>query len=184
VLRRRRSAEPIDVLVVCTGNMCRSPIIASLLSAAVPSLVVRSAGTGAPRNTPWHPLAIEALAEVGLDVTGTARQLTAADVRAARLVLTGEGIHRAKAIELDPTAENRTFTLLEAARLLRTSPAAEGIGPEALAEHLTEALKADPSEHDDDLPDPLNGDLEDFRTCRENARSALHALVPVLGANG
>ncbi|MDT4940078.1 MAG: Low molecular weight phosphotyrosine protein phosphatase, partial [Pseudonocardiales bacterium] len=53
MLRRRRTSEPIDVLVVCTGNMCRSPMIASMLSAAVPSLVVRSAGTGAPKGLPW-----------------------------------------------------------------------------------------------------------------------------------
>src|SRR4051794_17034374 len=176
----RRSVAPIDVLVVCTGNMCRSPMIASLLQAAAPSLTVRSAGTGAPVGQPWHPLAIEALAEVALSVSGQARQLTAPDVRAAKLILTGEGTHRAIAAQLDASAEDRAFTLLEAARLLEASPAAGGIGPTALAEHLSAALDADPSEHDDDLPDPLYGTLADFRVCRETARDALAVLVPSL----
>ena len=128
----RRPVVPFDVLVVCTGNLCRSPIIATLLSASVPSLTVRSAGTAAPRGRPWHPLAVEALAEVGYEVAGQARRLKAADVAAASLVLTAEGLHRAVAVHLDPTAEGRTFTLLEAARLLRIAPAPAGIGATAL----------------------------------------------------
>jgi protein-tyrosine phosphatase len=177
---RRRKAEPIDVLVVCTGNMCRSPMIASMLSAAVPSLTVRSAGTGAPEHMWWHPLAIEALAEIDLAVAGTATQLVAEHVRAAKLILTGEGIHRAVCVQLDPTAEERTFTLLEAARLLSVAPAPEGIGAAALAAHLSQALRTHPSEHDDDLPDPITGDLTDFRTCRDSVQAALTELIPPL----
>ncbi len=55
---------------------------------------------------------------------------------AAKLILTAEGIHRAAVVSFDPTAEDRCFTLLEAARLARISPPAPGIGADALAEHL------------------------------------------------
>jgi protein-tyrosine phosphatase len=181
-MRWRRANEPIDVLVVCTGNLCRSPIIATLLSAAVPSLTVRSAGTAAPVGRPWHPLAIEVLAEAGHHVSGTAHRLKAADVAAASLILTAEGAHRAVVVELDPSAEDRTFTLLEAARLLGASPAPQGTGPTYLAQHLTAALRTDMSEHDDDLPDPILGDVNRFRACREAASRTIAGLAPYANA--
>jgi protein-tyrosine phosphatase len=170
----------MDVLVVCTGNLCRSPMIATLLGAAAPSLTVRSAGTAAPLLRPWHPLAVQALAEVGHDVSGRAHRLRRADVAAAQLVLTAEGAHRAIAVRLDPSAEDRVFTLLEAARLLRLAPAAAGIGAEALAAHLAAALRAHPGEHADDLADPLFGDLKHFRHTREEIEAALAEIVPPL----
>jgi protein-tyrosine phosphatase len=179
--RWRRTVEPVDVLVVCTGNLCRSPIIDTLLSAAVPSVTVRSAGTAAPFARPWHPLAVEALAEVGQDASaGRAHRLQRADVVAAKLVLTAEGVHRAVAVQLDPTAEDRCFTLLEAARLLRTAPAADGLGAAGLAAHLAVALRNHPAEHDDDLPDPIFGDLDDFRACRDRVSAVLDVLAPAL----
>jgi protein-tyrosine phosphatase len=179
-MRWRRPNEPIDVLVVCTGNLCRSPIIATLLSAAVPSLTVRSAGTAAPAGRPWHPLAIDALAEAGHHASGTAHRLKAAEVAAASLILTAEGAHRAVVVELDPSAEDRTFTLLEAARLLGASPAPEGSGPTHLAQHLAAALRTDTSEHDDDLPDPILGNLDDFRACRRVIDRSLVHLAATL----
>jgi protein-tyrosine phosphatase len=176
----RRRPEPVDVLVVCTGNLCRSPMIATLLQAAVPSLTVRSAGTAAPVLRPWHPLAIEALTEAGHPVSGKAHRLRRADVAAARLVLTAEGLHRARAVQLDPSAEDRAFTLLEAARLLRIAPAGAGLGPEALAAHLAAALRAHPTEHVDDLADPIFGDIQQFRKTREEIEGALAGLIPAL----
>lgn len=170
----------MDVLVVCTGNLCRSPMIATLLQAAVPSLTVRSAGTAAPLMRPWHPLAMQALAEVGQVAEGRAHRLRRGDVMSATFLLTAEGMHRALAVRLDPSAEDRAFTLLEAARLLRVAPAAAGIGPEALAAHLAAALRANPAEHGDDLADPIFGDIRQFRKTREEIEAALAELVPAL----
>ena len=177
---RRRAAEPVDVLVVCTGNLCRSPIIETLLVAAAPSLRVRSAGTAAPVGRAWHPLALAVLAEVGHEVTGEARRLTKRDVSAAVLVLTAEGRHRGRVVQLDPTAEERCFTLFEAARLLQLVPAPPGIGVNALAAHLGAALRDNPLEHDDDLPDPIAGTIDDFRACRDRVDAAVHDVAPAL----
>lgn len=84
--------RPPVVLAVCLGNICRSPTAeAALRDAAVRSgveLDVRSAGTGA-----WHvgnpPDArmTEAAAEVGLELSGAAAQVDAADLDDADLVL-------------------------------------------------------------------------------------------------
>jgi protein-tyrosine phosphatase len=180
VFGRRRDSAPVDVLAVCTGNLCRSPMVETLLRAAAPGLVVRSAGTAAPLLRPWHPLTVQVLHEAGHDVSGRAQRLRRADVAAARLVLTAEGMHRALAIHLEPDAEDRTFTLLEAVRLLRAAPLPAALGPERLAAHLAAVRRENPAEYDDDLADPILGDLEQFRTCLRAVDEALGVIVPVL----
>lgn len=58
-------AEPIRILVLCTGNSCRSQMAEAFLSRlGGPRLAVASAGT-----RPWvvHPLTIRTLAERGID---------------------------------------------------------------------------------------------------------------------
>jgi protein-tyrosine phosphatase len=170
------AAEPVDVLVVCTGNLCRSPIMQTLVAAAAPSITVRSAGTSAPRGHAWHPLAMEVLAEAGHEVSGQARRLSKSDVSGAALILTAEGLHRGRVVQLDATAEERCFTLLEAARLLQLAPAPRGIGAEALAAHLAAALRDNPLEHDDDLPDPIAGTIENFRGCRNRVAKAVRDI--------
>ena len=179
-MRRRPLAEPVDVLMVCTANVCRSPIMHTVLAAEVPGLTVRSAGTSAPANRPWHPLSLEVLAEAGHEVTGRAQRLRRPDAVAATLVLTAEGIHRAAVVTFDPSAEERCFTLLEAARLARIAPPEPGIGAAALAAHLAATLREHPLEMNDDLPDPLHGTIEDFRVCRARVENALAALIPAL----
>ena len=179
----RRRAEQVDVLTVCTGNLCRSPMIATLLGAAVPTLTVRSAGTAAPRLRPWHPLTVQTLADAGYAVSGRAHRLRRSDVTSAKLVLTAAGMHRARVVQFDPSAEDRAFTVLEAARLLRKSPAQAGLSPDALAAHLNEALHANPTEHDDDLADPIFGDIEQFTRTREAIEAALAVITPALGGD-
>lgn len=176
-----RRARHVDVLVVCTGNLCRSPIIATTLSAAVPTLTVRSAGTAAPLWRPWHPLTVQTLADAGHAVSGKTHRLRRSDVTRAKLVLTAAGMHRARVVQLDPSAADRAFTLLEAARLLRLSPAQAGLAPDALAAHLIDTLNANPAEHDDDLADPILGDIERFTSTRKEIEAALAVIAPALG---
>ncbi|MBM3957291.1 MAG: hypothetical protein FJ313_04485, partial [Gemmatimonadetes bacterium] len=65
------------VLLVCTGNQCRSPMAEALLrrlaatdSAAPLEIRVSSAGTAAPAGFPATQQAQEACAEEGIDLTG------------------------------------------------------------------------------------------------------------------
>jgi len=173
---RRRTVEPIDVLVVCTGNLCRSPLIETLLRSELPDLRIESRGTHAPVGEPWHPLALEVLAERGHVVTGQAQQLTARDVKAATLVLTAEGWHRAEVVRLDAAAEERVFTLLEAVRLLPDDRS--GILPiDQLGRLLATQLSEQRSEYNDDIADPLSGPLGTFRECLQNINRAVLALA-------
>lgn len=61
-------AKP-TVLILCTGNSCRSHIAEGFLQAAAGDLVdVQSAGSHPTGYV--HPLAVKVMAEVGVDVSG------------------------------------------------------------------------------------------------------------------
>lgn len=82
------------ILVVCTGNICRSPIAEGLLKAALPGKTVLSAGTMAMVGDGADPMSIEVSATNGLDISAhRAQQLTQPMLQAADLVLTLDGSH-------------------------------------------------------------------------------------------
>lgn len=99
--RRRTRGEPSlpegsirNVLVVCQGNICRSPFAGGLLATLNPALGVRSAGLAAGAGAPADPAAIRAAAAFGVDLMPhEARPLAAEDVVWADLVLGMEGHH-------------------------------------------------------------------------------------------
>lgn len=58
-----------SVLILCTGNSCRSQM-AEVLWKALGNGAWRAASAGSQPAGYVHPLAVQALAEVGLDATG------------------------------------------------------------------------------------------------------------------
>ena len=57
------------VLILCTGNSCRSHLAEGILRAACGDLVeVASAGSNPSGYV--HPLAVEAMREIGIDISG------------------------------------------------------------------------------------------------------------------
>jgi protein-tyrosine phosphatase len=109
------------VLVVCTGNVCRSPYIERRLAQLLggTGLVVSSAGTRALVGAPIEPGSAELLERAGADAGGfAARQLTPAILAEADLVVAATQRHRSDAVALNPRVLRRTFTLGELADLL------------------------------------------------------------------
>ncbi|SFS00479.1 protein-tyrosine phosphatase [Agrococcus baldri] len=120
----RRPAGVFRVLVVCTGNICRSPLGEQLVRARVPAafgrstiaaLEVTSAGTHALVAAPMDPYsAIEAARLGARDAEAhRAQQLRRRDVAAADLVLTMERSHRGEVQRLAPRDAERVFKLGE-----------------------------------------------------------------------
>jgi protein-tyrosine-phosphatase len=96
----------MNILFVCTGNTCRSPLAEALLRGALVAkgntqVAVSSAGTGAWDGAPASEGAYLVALEYGLDLSNhRARLLTREMVRDADLVLVMSGHHLARVAEL------------------------------------------------------------------------------------
>ncbi|MBC7631150.1 glycosyltransferase [Aeromicrobium sp.] len=143
----------IRVLLVCSGNICRSPVAERLLqSRSLAGAVVHaeSAGTGALVGEPIHPQMVDVMRASGVELAEfAARQLMPHMIQAADLVLTMTREQRATVLRLDPRALAKTFTLTECAALV-ISAGSFGSAESLAARRPYIALE--PSDYD--IPDP------------------------------
>ena len=58
-----------NILVVCVGNICRSPMAEALLKQRFPNKNIDSAGVGALVGHPADPAALEIMTKQGIDIT-------------------------------------------------------------------------------------------------------------------
>lgn len=78
-----------SVMVICIGNICRSPMAEALLRSRQPGIQVSSAGLGALIGMPADPLACAVCADHGLDLSAhIARPILRDALMASDLVLT------------------------------------------------------------------------------------------------
>jgi protein-tyrosine phosphatase len=122
------STSKYRILMVCTGNICRSPVMERLTVARLAGHLapedakrfeISSGGTWALAGSEMSPEAAETLIDLGGDPSGfIARDLEPEMLEAADLVLTATREHRGLAVASLPRASSRTVTLREFARLL------------------------------------------------------------------
>ncbi|MGM0632429.1 MAG: low molecular weight protein-tyrosine-phosphatase [Pseudomonadota bacterium] len=99
-----------NILVVCVGNICRSPVGEALLRQRFPERSVRSAGVAAMVDRGADPTAAEIAAQDGLDLGGhSARQLDEAMIREADLILVMTQGQRRTIAERSPAASGKTM---------------------------------------------------------------------------
>jgi protein-tyrosine phosphatase len=163
-------SDPDGIVVLCTANVCRSPMAAALLARQLSGLGVaarvRSAGMLRGGDPPL-PEVISVMARYGIDITGhRSRVACAADLARASLVLAMARDNLRYAVVTEPGAWPRTFTLRE---LIRRG---ERVGPRPPGEPFSgwlsrvhagrerPALLGDAA--DDDVPDPAGGPLRAY----------------------
>lgn len=119
------SGVSIQVVFVCTGNTCRSPMAAVLFERHVqrePTLAakgvrVRSAGLQASTGKPAAEGAVRAVRAVGLSLTGHRARPFDNEMAASDLILTMTEAHKSEIILKYPQVAANLFTLKEYARL-------------------------------------------------------------------
>lgn len=136
----------MQVLFVCSGNICRSPFTEELLRrtlarSGTKGILVTSAGTLGIRGRPASRHAVQVGREYGIDLSShRSRGLSAGFLRKAELVVVMEQAHRHLIEEEWPGEAAKV-------RLLREYEQEEGTGPVR------------------DVFDPIGRPLEDYRTC-------------------
>lgn len=107
-----------SILVICEGNICRSPMAEGLLAAALPACQVRSAGLGALVGSPADETAVRLLRTRGIDISGhRATQITRQMCLDSEVVLVMEAEQRRRLEEMYPQARGRIFRLGDLAKL-------------------------------------------------------------------
>ncbi|MEW6041555.1 MAG: low molecular weight protein arginine phosphatase [Elusimicrobiota bacterium] len=150
--------QPIRLLFVCTGNTCRSPMSAAILNHILPPekkgrFKILSAGISATKDQPVSLLAIEVLKEINIEMSEhKAIPMDVATVEDADLIIAMTITQKRHLINSFPKARNKIFTLSEYAS-----------GPGSL--------------HKEDIEDPLGGNLEVYRTARDQIMSNLKMIA-------
>ena len=153
----------VQVLVVCTANICRSPAAARALRVGLAQrnvgaelVAVSSAGVyamaGAPMCEMSETLVSQHLHGPADDPLGAhqSSRLTAEMVDSADLILTADRTHRRSVLALSPKARTRAFTIRQAGRLASWVTAPEGPLDVAAARAAGAVIDLDPL-------DPLAG---------------------------
>jgi protein-tyrosine phosphatase len=174
------------ILVLCTANVCRSPMARAMLGRELAArgqpARVTSAGVAAGGTAPVPGEVAAVLAGYGLDVTGhRSTPVTAGDLAQADLVLTMAREHLRHAVVLEPLAWPRAFTLRELAR--RGAQAGPREPGESIAGWLARAhagrsrmaLLGDGEP--DDVADPFGGGLSDYQRAAAQISSAVGELA-------
>ena len=154
-----------EVLVLCTANVCRSPMAEALLTDRLVALgqavTVRSGGMLGDGEPP-RPEAITAMAGYGLDIAShRSRRVTANDLERADLTLAMARENLRYAVVTAPAIWPRAFTICELVRrgqVIGGRPPGENLAGWLARAHTGReraALLGDSA--DDDVADPTGG---------------------------
>lgn len=193
----------MEIMTVCTGNICRSPLAELLLATRLADLgaEVHSAGVRGLNAAPMTPEAIDLAIEYGVAEADAdahrSRFLTEAMLASPDLILAMTREHRREIAELAPARLRSTFTVREFARLAASlsdddvADAVADAGPDATPGDRVRAAAAvvagrrgllpppaDPA--DDDVIDPYRRDWSVYRTSADQLVPALAEVERVI----
>lgn len=155
--RTIRNFATLNILLVCTGNTCRSPMAEGLLKQLAAEklgcrpdelpergVIIRSAGTGAHGRSAASPEAVEVCSTRGIDISGhVARPLSLELVHPSDYIYT-MAMHHAEAV--------RSMAPADASKVARLLP-------------------------DEDIADPMGGTVEEYEAAAVKIEQALRQRI-------
>ncbi len=145
-----------NVLFICTGNTCRSPMAEALLRHYAPDVEVKSAGLYAADGQEVNEKTLAVLEEKGIRLNHAARSINAELMEWADLVLTMTAGHRSMLLLAYPESHEKIATLKE----------------------YTAKQKAE--EANPDIADPFGANLATYQTTYEELKKHIQLLVSKL----
>ena len=150
------------ILFVCTGNVCRSPMAEGIFRHIMKGrrdIQVLSAGIGAMEGQPPSPYAVQAVRELGIDISRQrSRQLTAELVQEADYIFGMTHSHVDTVFLLYPQAAEKTFLLRE----------------------FDDTLDI----FEKDISDPIGGSYEVYLNCRDQIEQGIASLARFIDQGG
>src|SRR5437764_10389160 len=148
------------ILFVCTGNVCRSPMAEGIFRRAVRGrgdFRVISAGLGAVDGHPPSPNSVQAVAELGIAISGQrSRMLTPELVQQADYIFGMTHSHIDTVMLLYPQAAEKTFLLRE----------------------FDDTLDF----FEKDISDPIGGSYDVYLDCRDQIEQGIASMLGFLEA--
>lgn len=132
----------MHVLMVCTGNLCRSPMAEAVFRGAMQcrgcDVTVSSVGTWAYDGNPAMPEAVEVVRARGLDLSAhSSRPLDASELARADVIVAMTSVHRREILDVDPGIAHKIVLMKELTEL-----ALEGDLPDVAERRLERLLGA------------------------------------------
>jgi len=143
----------MNVLFVCTGNTCRSPMAEVLLKEKAPQLHVQSAGIFAQPNEGANDNAIQVLKQRGLQLVHSSQPVTKKLLKWADIVFAMTETHKELLLDQFPKYKDKYFTLIE--YTLDTTTAEESI----------------------DIADPFGGDISLYKKTLSELEQHIDAFI-------
>lgn len=187
-----------EILVVCTGNICRSPLAEVLLREEARRRLgrdapvrVRSVGVHGLDGRPAVPQMLDEATSRGADLSAhRAAAVRPDDVHGADLVLAMTESHRRRLLQMVPAANERVFTLKELVRLLDAVDAPDDHGPvgERIRTVAHRAHRARPrapqASAPEDIRDPYGGSRRGYRDVAAEIHDLVGAAADALFGDG
>jgi len=149
-----------NILFVCTGNTCRSPMAEGLAKRLWQGRIrekmkIHSAGTVALPGFKAAPLSIKMMKKRGIDISlHRSTPLTTKTVEEADLILVMEQEHKKQILHTSPSAEGKVFLL----------------------KHFALGIE-------EDIDDPIGGSPQNYQECAQQIEESIRGLIWKLSKN-